>query len=321
MFHATAKALRSAADQRAGDGALLLTAQVEDVAIVGEGAEEHFEAMAASSDVALLEAGDSEAPTMGLMDAGAIDAEAMRILHDEFRWSESKLMQASERLAEAQEARRKDLVALACMRRELRGSFAAERAYVEGQLALFGALLPKLQAHEGELAALVEGGARTVQVIADLAEVRAERKLVELAGVQGTTQLARIDDSECTLEYEVANEAYDLEPDGRTMRELARLRAAQTKAHRVMVRMRGESRDAIARIGIDTTHGEVAAIGAFLASEFEGDARAHQRVEAVRAAQVAAELKALPEPTANWKAGLRHPVSFMRSRKAPSLRG
>lgn len=321
MFHATAKALHSAAEQRAGDG-MLLTARVEDVAITGDFDGASLAAAGIDEGMDLdLEHGDIAAPTIGMLAEGAIDAEDLRTLHDEFRWAESKLMQASERLAEAQEARRKDLVALACMRRELRGSFAAERSYVEGQLALFGSLLPTLHSHEEELALLVEGGARTAQVIGDLAEVRAERKLLELANAQGSGQLTRIEDSECTLEYEVANEAYDLEPDGRTMRELARLRSEQTRAHRAMIRVRGEVRDAISRIGVDTTHGEVAAIGTFLAAEFEGDARAHERVQAVRIAQVAAELTSLPEPTSNWKAGLRHPVNFMRAKKAPSLRG
>ena len=45
---------------------------------------------------------------IGLSSAQSIDEEKMRRLHAEYRWAEGKLMQASERLAEAQESRRKD---------------------------------------------------------------------------------------------------------------------------------------------------------------------------------------------------------------------
>lgn len=298
MFHATARALNSVASQRVDDGGMLLTAQVED-AVDAEGQ---------LADISVA------APNLSIVEVG-IDQETLSTLHDEFRWAESKLMQASERLAEAQEARRKDLVALACMRRELRGSFSTERAYVHGQVRLFDGGLSILQSREGELAALVEGGARTAIVIGELAAVRTERKFFELAIAQATAQLARIEDNEATLEYEVANEAYEIEVDGNTVRETVRLKAAQARAHRAALRARGEAGDVRAALGIDEGLGEASALSTFLAAEFEGDERASARMDRLRARQVLRELGGLPEPTSSWKTGLLHPVSFFRARR------
>lgn len=292
MFHATARALRTAADQRIEDGEHVFSAEVEDV-----------------EDIAH----DIESPAL-ILSESAIDQDTLQVLHAEYRWAESKLAQASERLAEAQEARRKDLVALACMRRELRSSFDAERAYINGQSRLFNDLLPQLRGRENELADVVAAGAPTAPVIRDLAIVRAERKLYDLAIIQAQSQLSRIDDNDCTLEYEVANEAYDTVVNGQTMRELARLRTAQSRAKRMSIQAAKASRTLLEALEIDTMFGEVTAIGSFLAAEFEGDLRAHQRLERVRERQIAFELTILPEPASGWK-GLLHPVSWMKARR------
>jgi hypothetical protein len=307
MFHNTAKALNNAAEARhdAAEGAgMTFTANVQDIDL-----DIDVDALAT------LTVGEPmPAPSIGRA-ATAVTAEDLRTLHSEYRWADSRLMQSSERLAEAQEARRKDLVALACMRRELRASFAAERRYVAKQIELFESALPGLRQREQELDVLVGGGALTQNVVRDLAVVRGERKLLELAIGQGAAQIARIEDADATLEYEVASEAYDREPDGRSMREVARLRALSTKLRRSSVRARSAARDLLTSLGIDTSQGEVTAIASFLSAEFEGDARGIQRMERVRGAQVAHELTLLPQPTSPWKAGLRHPVNFMRSRR------
>lgn len=295
MFHATARALRTAADQRIEDGEHVFSAEVEDV-------EEHSHTI--------------DSPAL-ILSESAIDQETLQVLHAEFRWAESKLAQSSERLAEAQEARRKDLVALACMRRELRSSFDAERAYIHGQSRLFNDLLPKLRTRENELADLVAAGAPTAPVIRDLAIVRSERKLYDLAIVQAQTQLSRIDDNDCTLEYEVANEAYDTVVNGQTMRELARLRTAQSRAKRMSVQAGKAARTLLDALEVDTTFGEVTAVGSFLAAEFEGDLRAHQRLERVRERQISYELTLLPEPASGWK-GILHPVSWIRAKRIAS---
>jgi hypothetical protein len=245
----------------------------------------------------------------------AVSGEELLTLHEEFRWADSKLMQASERLAEAQEARRKDLVALAIMRRELRASFSTERSWVRASMSYFGDVLPALSTRELELADLVDAGVRTEAVIHELAAVRAERKIFDIAIVQSQTQLARIDDNELTMEYQVASESYDREPDGNSMRELARLRASSTAARRAATRARTAGTTAIEELGLVTTFGEITAAGAFLAAEHEGDERARERMDRIRAAQSERELSYLPEVEAAWKSGLKHPVHFMRARK------
>lgn len=301
MFHATAKALHAAAEQRVdGTGEVLLTAHVEDIAL-GEELD--------------IDAQIVVAPELLTAASRPVTRDELEHLHAEFRWAESKLMQASERLAEAQEARRKDLVALACMRRELRASFDCERAYVQAQLRLLTAGLPVLRTREDELAELVDGGALIEQVIRELAGVRAERKLYELSVGQIHSQLARIDDAEHTLEYEVASEAYDRDPDGRTMRELARLRSLSTRSRRAATRMRSEAAELRGQLGLDRAPGEITAAAAFIAAEIEGDARAKERMTRLRAWLVGNELRHLPEPTSAWKTGLRHPVKFMKSRR------
>lgn len=236
-------------------------------------------------------------------------------LHEELRWSESKLMHASERLAEAQEARRKDLVALAIMRRELLASFAAERAWLGAGRQYFTDVLPTLQSRESELDVLVENGVRTEQVITELAAIRTERKLFELAIFQTDAQLARIDDSEATSEYQVASEAYDREPDGASMRELARLRALSTRNRREAVRMRTEASSMLDELGIVPGMGEATAANAFLAAEYEGDERSAERMDRVRAAQFELELTRLPQIEAAFKAAIKHPVHYMRARR------
>lgn len=308
-FHATAKALTAAAATRNEVEGMLLTAQVTDVdlsAIIAGTAPEG--GSAAPEQV--------EPPVAAIpLPASTMRAEDLVHLHEELRWAESKLMQASERLAEAQEARRKDLVALAVMRRELLGSFAAERAWLRGSKQFFGDVLPTLVERETELAVLVDNGVRTEQVIHELAAVRAERKLFELATMQADAQLARIDDSESSSEYQVASEAYDREPDGAAMRELARLRTLSTKLRREAVRMRTEASDLLDRLGMVPGMGEVTAANAFLAAEYEGDERSAERMERVRAAQAELELCRLPEPEAAFKAAFRHPVHYMRARR------
>jgi hypothetical protein len=292
MFHATAKALNSAAASRA-DGGIVLTAQVEDVVL------DEFDFLPAPID----------------MDGFAMQIEELAGFHIEFRWSDSKLMQASERLAEAQEQGRKDLVALAIMRRELRATFAAERKYIELQRSIYADLLAQLASREGALAELVDAGAHTEQVIADLAAMRAERKLHELAIVQIDAQLARIADSESTLEFEVLNEQYDLDPSGDSMRELARLRSLRTSMRRAAVRVRNEAAQRVRDLGFASAPGEITAIASFRAAELEGDERGAERMARLRGWQVARELKELPEPSSAWRAGLRHPVSVLRARR------
>lgn len=287
---------------------MLLTAEVADVDI---------QAIIAGASAGI---GNVDSPvefpfaTVALPPVAVSGAELLT-LHEEFRWADSKLMQASERLAEAQEARRKDLVALAIMRRELRASFSTERAWVRASMDYFGDVLPALAARENELAALVDAGVRTEAVIHELAAVRAERKLFDIAIVQSNTQLSRIEDSELTMEYQVASESYDREPDGNSMRELARLRATSTSARRAANRSRTAGTAALDELGLVTSFGEVTAAGAFLAAEHEGDERARERMDRLRAAQADRELSLLPEPEAAWKSGLKHPVHFMRARK------
>jgi hypothetical protein len=224
-------------------------------------------------------------------------------------------MQASERLAEAQEAGRKDLVALAIMRRELRATFSAERSYMTIQRSLYSTLLDRLSERESVLDDLVEAGAHTEAVIQELAMMRAERKLHELAIVQIDAQLARIDDSDHTLEYEVLNEQYDLEPTGDSMRELARLRSLRTSMHRSAIRVRNEAAQRVRDLGFSSAPGEITAIASFRASELQGDEQGAERMARLRGWQVARELKELPEPSSAWKAGLRHPVSVLRARR------
>ncbi|MCZ4496535.1 MAG: hypothetical protein JWM25_1118 [Thermoleophilia bacterium] len=224
-------------------------------------------------------------------------------------------MQASERLAEAQEARRKDLVALAVMRRELLGSFAAERSWLQGSVRYFADIHPALVERELELADLVDNGVRTESVIHELAAVRSERKLFDIALAQAGVQLARVEDNQASSEYQVASEAYEREPDGASMRELARLRALSTRQRREAVRLRGEATLLLDEMGIVGGMGEVTAANAFLAAEYEGDERAADRMDRLRVAQVELELGRLPEPEAAWKSGIKHPVHFMRARR------
>lgn len=288
---------------------MLLTAEVSDVDIQSIIANVGGEAPAAIS-------AESELPVAAVpLPTSSMRAEDLVTLHEELRWAESKLMQASERLAEAQEARRKDLVALAVMRRELLGSFAAERAWLSGAMRYFGDIHPALLSRETELDELVENGVRTEQVIHELAAVRAERKLFELAMIQSNAQLARIDDNESSSEYQVASEAYEREPDGASMRELARLRALSTKQRREAVRMRGEASGLLDELGMVGGMGEITAANAFLAAEYEGDERSAERMDRVRVAQFDLELGRLPEAEAAFKAAFKHPVHFMRARR------
>ncbi len=287
---------------------MLLTAEVSDVDIqaIINGAGDASATIGAEVELPVAAV---PLPVSGML------AEDLVNLHEELRWAESKLMQASERLAEAQEARRKDLVALAVMRRELLGSFAAERAWLNGAMRYFGDIHPAMLARETELAELVDNGVRTEQVIHELAAVRTERKLFELAMVQSNAQLARIDDNESSSEYQVASEAYEREPDGASMRELARLRALSTKLRREAVRMRGEASGMLEELGMVGGMGEITAANAFLASEYEGDERSAERMDRVRAAQFDLELGRLPEVEAAFKAAFKHPVHFMRARR------
>jgi hypothetical protein len=289
---------------------MLLTAEVSDVdiqsIIAGVG-----------SDGASIAAPHSELPVAAVpLPASTMHAEDLVQLHEELRWAESKLMQASERLAEAQEARRKDLVALAVMRRELLGSFAAERAWLNGSNHYFGDIMPALSERERELAELVDNGVRTEQVIHELAAIRAERKLFELAIMQTGAQLARIDESESASEYQVSSEAYEREPDGASMRELARLRALSTRQRREAVRLRGEASALLDELGMVPGMGEITAANAFLAAEYEGDERSIERMDRVRIAQAELELTRLPEPEAAFKAAFKHPVHYMRARRS-----
>lgn len=289
---------------------MLLTAEVSDVDI-----QAIIAGAGAGDDRLRIEAPVEHVAAAVTLPVSAMPAEDLVQLHEELRWAESKLMQASERLAEAQEARRKDLVALALMRRELLASFAAERAWLRGSLRYFEDVQPSLAAREGELAELVDNGVRTAMVIHELAAVRTERKLFELALVQTGAQLARIDDSESASEYQVASESYEREPDGASMRELARLRALSTRNRRDAVRMRTEASGMLDELGMVSGMGEITAANAFLAAEYEGDERSAERMDRVRLAQYDAELALLPEPEAAWKAGLKHPVYFMRARR------
>lgn len=260
---------------------MLLTATVSDVAvdaiIAGTGVPSG--AVAAQYD-------EPDRPTTASFELpdSEMTSEQLLVLHEELHWAESKLMQASERLAEAQESRRKDLVALAIMRRELLSSFGAERAWLRGASQWFEDVRPALVAREAELSHLVEGGVRTAAVIQELAMVRGERKLFELALAQAGVQLARIDENETASEYQVASEAYEREPDGSAMRNLARLRSATTRTRREAVRLRTETSELLEALGIVTGMGEVTATHAFLAAEYEGDDRAAERMDRVRRA-------------------------------------
>jgi hypothetical protein len=307
-FHATAKALNAAASSRNQVDGMLLTAEVSDVdiqSIIASASMEHV------GHDEIVEVPAAAVP----LPASAMSADDLVTLHEELRWAESKLMHASERLAEAQEARRKDLVALAIMRRELLASFGAERAWLTGSKRYFGDIMPALAQRELELHELVENGVRTAQVIHELAAVRGERKLFEIAIMQSDAQLARIDDSEASSEYQVASEAYEREPDGASMRELARLRALSTRQRREAVRMRGEASSLLDTLGMVGGMGEITAANAFLAAEYEGDERSAERMDRVRAAQYELELGRLPEPEASFKAAIKHPVHFMRARR------
>ncbi|MBC7461561.1 MAG: hypothetical protein H7287_09395 [Thermoleophilia bacterium] len=310
-FHATAKALNAAASTRgdSSDG-MRLTAEVSDVDIQS--------IIAGAGNGPMLTEGSLDVPVAAAImqrPASSMGSDDLVHLHEELRWAESKLMQASERLAEAQEAQRKDLVALAIMRRELLGSFLAERRWLEGGMQYFRDQLPTFTLREEELAGLVAGGVRTESVIFELAAVRTERKLLVLALGQSEAQVARIDDNETTSEFQVASEAYDRDPDGNAMREVARLRGASTRARREALRLQGDARELLESLDVVGGMGEVTAAAAFLAAEYEGDGRSADRMEAVRAAQAEHELRSLPEPEADWKAGLKHPVQYMRARR------
>lgn len=314
-FHATAKALTNAAASRGDLDGVLLRADVEDIDV-------HAIIAGAAADPALVQDTPPETSTISAMTdsllwlpESEIRREDLLNLHEELRWAESKLMQASERLAEAQEMRRKDLVALAVMRRELLGSFAAERAWILGGRSYFSDVLPALLDREKTLASLVDSGVRTLQVIEELALVRSERKLFELAIVQSDAQLARIDDNEISSEYQVASESYEREPDGASMRELARLRSLSTKNRHEAVRLGHAASELLDELGIAPGMGEVTAANAFLAAEYEGDERSAQRMDDVRAAQFKLELTQLPVPETALKTAIKHPVHFMRARR------
>lgn len=316
-FHATAKALTAAAATRGdADGSTLLTATVTDVdiaSIIGGGPVRGGDS--AEHGAMSLEPATAATPLQLEHAQSDVRAEDLSHLHEELRWAESKLMQASERLAEAQEQRRKDLVALAIMRRELLGSFTAERSWLTMSMQWLQDVRPDLVSRELELDELVENGVRTEQVIHELAAVRTERKLFELAIDQTRAQLARIDDNEATSEFQVASEAYDREPDGNAMREVARLRSLSTRARREANRLRTEAASRIAELGLSSRMGEITATNAFLVAEYEGESRAAERMARVRATQMDRELALLPEPEAAWKAGLKHPVHYMRARR------
>ncbi|MCW2973644.1 MAG: hypothetical protein JWN72_1917, partial [Thermoleophilia bacterium] len=302
--------LRGVSTRGDSSDGMLLTAEVSDVDIQS--------IIAGAGSGPVLTEGALDVPVAAAImqrPASSMRSEDLVQLHEELRWAESKLMQASERLAEAQEAQRKDLVALAIMRRELLGSFLAERRWLEGGMQYFSDQLPTFSSREVELAGLVESGVRTEGVIFELAAVRTERKLLELALGQSVAQVARIDDNEATSEFQVASEAYDRDPDGNAMREVARLRGVSTRARREALRLQGDARELLESLDIVGGMGEVTAAAAFLAAEYEGDSRSAERMQAVRAAQVERELRALPEPEADWKAGLKHPVQYMRARR------
>jgi hypothetical protein len=293
MFYATAKALRNAADARLDDGDRFLL----DDGIV---ASEPISVEAATIDAEI--------------DA---DRAELRRLHEEYRWAESKLLNASERLEEAREARRKDLVALACMRRELKASYSCERRYAQMQLHLFGEARPSLWVREIELANLIADGAVTSAAVRELAAVRAERKLLDIAIVQAEEHLSRIDASELTLDYDIANEAFDRSIDGKSLRELARLRNEKTRAERAGARARSEARRLLEELDLMELGGEITMAAALLSLELEGDSRSALRIERLRAEQMERELSILPKP-ANWKAGLLHPVSWWKAKRITS---
>ncbi len=294
MFQQTARALRSATDRRL-EGAVdptLLLADIDERPV--------------PADVSL------DIPRHASFE---FDRAELMSLHAEFRWAESRLMQASERLAEAEEARRKDLVALERMRLDISNALAAEHRYLEAQATIFRSALPTLGELERELERLVEGGATTEQAITELAAVRAERKLYELALGQVAAQLAIIAENQAVLDHDTFLQRYEREPSGESMREAARLQRARQDAEQAAARSREALGSLMDDLDIERRAGEMAAIAAFLAAEVEGDGRARARVEAARAAQAARELDHLPAPTPEWKAGLRHPISWMRARR------
>lgn len=293
MFYATAKALRNAADARLdeSDRFLLESGLAEGTFELDHAADEHEH-------------------------LGTERAE-LRRLHEEYRWAESKLLNASERLEEARDAKRKDLVALACMRRELKMSYACERSYVQLQLRLFGEARPELWRREIELSNVIASGAITSAAVRELAAVRTERKLLDTAIAQDEEHLARIDASELSLDYDVANEAFDRAIDGRSLRELARLRNDRTRAERAAARARSEMRRTLESLDLLELGGEITMAAALLALELEGDQRATARIERLRVEQIEREQAILPKP-ANWKAGLLHPVSWWKAKRLVS---
>lgn len=318
-FHATARALSSAAAGRGGADGL---ADAHDGADAAAPSTADVTAIIAAANAGAAGLGPTlEAPVAELArPESAVGGRELQVLHEEFRWAESKLMQAAERLAEAQETGRKDLVALAIMRRELRGSFATERAWVARSTSYFDDVFGQLAERERELDAVVAGGVRTGSVIGELAAVRAERKIFALAQLQAAAQIARIEESETTMEFQVASEAYDDEPDGASMRALARLRTGSSRCRRNASQAREAATRALEGLGIVTEVGEVSAASAFLAGEHEGDERAAQRMHRIRTAQAARELGLLPEAEAAWRSGLKHPMTFMRARRTTSAR-
>jgi hypothetical protein len=306
-FHATARALNEAAQRRV-EGPL----QDLDIAIMRDAMDEGMIAgthLPASPDHDDLGMESVEVPR------ARVDNEALRALEAERRWAESTLMQASEALAEAQEAGRKDLVALERMRRELRRSLAAESSLFSAQHTAFSELAPRVQAREDELAELVEQGAPTAPVLRDLAALRAERKLLMLGMAQISAQIALIRENQATLEHAVRQEAFDLETNGQTMAELARLRSEERAATEQAARAGRAARELLDALDLDTSSGEITAVGAFLAAELTGDERAAMRMRTVRERQMRHELAQLPEPASGWRTGLLHPVSWMRARR------
>lgn len=293
MFHATAKTLQIAAERR-----------VDDVPDPNAMLIESPEAADVLPDIELERITEP-----------VVDVEELRNLHAELRWAESRLMQASERLAEAQEARRKDLIAIERMRIDLKRSLEAERRYLSLQHRMFADLLPALRASEAELDELVQAGTPTRAVVQGLAQVRTERKLIELAMAQVEMQVALAEENEANLDHDVFNQRYDRSPDGESMREIARLRSLLQTTKRSSMAARAHNTELLDTLDLDRSAGELAAIAAFLAGEAEGDQRSSLRTDRVRRIQIRHELNSLPEPSAEWKAGLMHPISWMKSRK------
>ena len=103
---------------------------------------------------------------------------------------------------------------------------------------------------------------------------------------------------------------------GRSQHDLVLVSRDAARLEAKAVRLRNEATTLLDELGFVGGIGEITAANAFLAAEYEGDERSAERMDRVRGAQFELELSRLPEIEAAFKAAIKHPVHFMRARRA-----